>query len=115
MAELHPNQIPFEAPEPVMANFAAPKDYVSGHLIDMANTIEDAVEFNMKLDDIKLAAKVKANMAEGIQNIKTGDAVGGDYTTLKNDALALYQVSFEGATPSAVKRYMREHPTELQE
>lgn len=115
MAELHPNQIPFEAPEPVMANFAAPKDYISGHLIDMANTIEDAVEFNMKLDDIKLAAKVKANMAEGIQNIKTGDAVGGDYTTLKNDALALYQVSFEGATPSAVKRYMREHPTELQE
>ena len=115
MAELHPNQIPYEAPEPVMANLAMPRDYISQPLARMARVIEDTVEFNMKLDDVKLAAKVKANKAAGIQNIETGDAVGGDYTALKNDALALYQVSFEGASPSAVKRYMRMNPNELQE
>lgn len=115
MAELHPNQIPYEAPEPALANFAAPRDYISQPLARMAKVIEDTVEFNMKLDDVSLAAKVKANKAAGIQNIRNGDAVGGDYTALKNDALALYQVSFEGASPSAVKRYMRMNPNELQE
>lgn len=115
MAELHPNQIAFEAPEPALINLVAPKDYISSRLANMAGVIEDAVEFNMKLDDVRLAAKVKANMAEGLQNIKNGDAIAGDYTALKNDALALYQNSFEGATPSAIKRYMRQNPEELKE
>lgn len=115
MAELHPNQIPFEAPEPVTVSLAAPKDYISARLANMASVIEDAVEFNMKMDDVELAARVKANMAEGIQNIETGDAIGGDYTALKNEALALYQRSFENTSPSAIKRYMRQNPSELKE
>ena len=115
MAELHPNQIPFEAPEPVTVSLAAPKDYISARLANMASVIEDAVEFNMKMDDVELAARVKANMAEGIQNIETGDAIGGDYTALKNEALALYQQSFENTSPSAIKRYMRQNPSELKE
>ena len=115
MAELHPNQIPYEAPEPAMINLVSPKDYISSQLRNMAGLIEDAAEFQMKLDDVKLAAKVKANMAEGIQNIKNGDAIAGDYTALKNDALALYQRSFEGAPKSAINRYMRQNPEELKE
>ena len=115
MAELHPNQIAFEAGDTYKAHFVdvpQNRELISA-IADAADTIDAAAGQIAKQQDVALANDVKANMERGRQTVELGDSINGDYSALKRDALDYYQKSFEGYSDAAIKRYMASHSDEF--
>lgn len=115
MAELHSNQIAFAAPDTAKASLARETDYITPALQAMSQTIENAAIQRAREDDVALASKVKSAMVAGEQDMRLDDSINGDYAPIKNKALDRYQVAFEGAPASAVRRYRSQNPNELDE
>ena len=112
MAELHPNQIPYQADRTAKANLVGPQDYLSeplarlGSLADgVAKKISDDNNSKIK-DNVLLAeAKIKENIA------KAKATQIEDYDRLIQESYELYNRAFDGFPESAVRRFNAENPT----
>lgn len=109
MAELHPNQIPFEAPEPVMANFAYEKDYLSGPILRLGELSMKVAETQAAYDDNNLKTKLADIALKAQHAIDEEKSLDANYDEIAAKYIALYNSTVDTAG-AAGTRFLRTSP-----
>ena len=109
MAELHPNQIPFEAPEPVMANFASPQDYLSAPLARLGGLLEKRAETEAAYEDNALKTKLADITLKAKHEIEEAKSLDANYDEIAAKYIALYNSTVDTAGAAGI-RFLDNNP-----
>ena len=111
MAELHANQIAFQAPEPKNAKFDREGDYFVTPLARLAEKAQETVEYESRLRDIDIGEKLTALQNDMKDNIAKADATEpADYERLKVDAAQRWAEEMAKFDEATVQRFNNTHP-----
>lgn len=115
MAELHRNQIQWQAPDPVHAQIARRDDILAPQiraLGDEAIALADTVD---RINDVEFASNLKQTSAAMLQNLKNVQRTDNNYEGVKQEWLSKLQDVYMSAPESARIRFARENPNFMDE
>lgn len=110
MAELHPNQIPFQAGRTAKARLVAPEDYLSRPLANIADVAERTAGTIAAIDDTELTEKLNATAAMGLDDISRYEPSDNNYGPAKQKMMANLNSVFSSAPASAQIRFRNQNP-----
>lgn len=115
MAELHANQIAFQAGDTAKANIAAPKDYMSDALRGLADVADSAAEHMVALEDNLLDQSIRSQLKATKKMIDDAKSLDADYSELRNQAIGEFNSILNGAPEAARRRYLQRYPTVMRD
>lgn len=113
MAELHANQIAFQAGKTSKAKFAAPQEnnIIGDALLGFADLANRAAEEIVKVEDNLLTQRLRSQMASGLQEIDDAKSLDADYSEVRNKVIGEFNNIIDGASEPAKRRLLQQYPT----
>lgn len=115
MAELHENQIAFQAGDTAKANIAAPKDYMTDALHGLADVADAAAEHMVAVEDNLLDQSIRSQLKATEQAIDDAKSLDADYSELRERAIGEFNSILNGASDAAKARYLKRYPTVMRD
>ena len=114
MAELHPNQIDWNAQAPVNINVDKQKNYIAPEMENLAKTMDSVAKQKAQFEDARLTATVQTTMAQSLKEIDEARSNKADYNFLGEKSLSNWQAALNKYSPDAVARFQARNPTGLE-
>lgn len=115
MAELHPNQIPFQAGRTAKANFVAPEDYLSRPLAQLGELSEQTANTIAAYKDNQLIKQLEDIDLETQNAIKNEKSLDANYDYIANDAVSKWRSALNGVDEPTRERFLRNNPYAAEE
>ena len=110
MAELHENQIAFQAGDTAKANIAAPKDYLSEPMARVADIMDRYADTLMKAEDVELAQNMANASDAGLVELERYEPSDNNYEPAKQKYMSTLQATLMNSPEAARRRFMAANP-----